>query len=40
MDIILQVVIESGVVPHLIPLLSHAEIKLQVNDFAQILLAE
>ena len=40
MDIILQVVIESGVVPHLIPLLSHVEIKLQVNDFAQILLAE
>ena len=32
MNVFLKVVIESGVVPSLIPLLSHAEIKLQVTD--------
>ena len=34
LDFALKVVIDCGVVPHLIPLLSHPEIKLQVSNHA------
>lgn len=28
----IQMVIDSGIVPHLVPLLSHSEVKVQVSD--------